>query len=255
MCPVPRPIAIATPPQIAGLPQDSRGYYVPAEAPWTTTGPRLADIDPHRTAALGFLRACTVCGFVLAEGQTVWRNLSQKDAAHARGFNRQLDVDPGMAGHLSCMIYSAFACPYWASSAGRLGKNSKIEPGARRGTRPSILGFGDIWMLVSEDDSRPFLGGPGTGATNALFGYVELVGDLAFRDPQDLVGDYETALAADLNNIDLKASRAHWTNSPTDERRMTEILGAGVRAMRATPPVQAVSYNGDHRVAFGLPLT
>jgi hypothetical protein len=97
--------------------------------------------------------------------------------------NDQLDVDTGFAGHLSCMIYSAFACPYWASKAGKLGKNSAVQPGAPRGTRPAILGHRDIWILMHED-SRPFLGSPEINGANALFGYVELSEDLASGIPQ-----------------------------------------------------------------------
>lgn len=253
-CCVPRPTGIDAPPQLAGLPRESRGYPVPAEAPWVPSGPRLADIDPHRTAALGFSRACAVCGFTLPAGRPVWRTLSQRDAAYARGYNRELDVDPGMAGHLSCMIYSAFACPYWASPAGRLRKDSKVQPGAPRGTRPAIRGFSDIWILLSEDLSRPILGGPESGATNALFGYVKLVEDLPFKDPSDLRARYDAALAEDLERLDLSSDRSFWTDAPADLARLQAVLEEGVRALETTRPVREVSYNGDDRAAFELPL-
>lgn len=251
---VSRHIAIDPPPQIADLPQDNRGYHVPAEAPWLPEGPRLAGLDPHRTAALGFRRACTVCGFLLAEGRTVWRNLSQKDAAHARVTNSAFDVDPGMAGHLSCMIYSAFACPYWSSPVGRLGKDSAIQPGAPRGTRPAVLGFEEVLLMTSDDISRPFLGGAGSGATNALFGYVELVADHPFKQPQDLFPVYDTALSQDLADMNRTGERAYWTASATDQDRLTETLDAGMRAMVRTEPIQAVSYNDEDWSAFAVPL-
>lgn len=186
--------------------------------------------------------------------RTVWRNLSQRDAAVARVSNSAFDVDPGMAGHLSCMIFSAFACPYWSSPVGRLGKDSAIQPGAPRGTRPAILGFKDIVMMASEDTRRPFLGGPETFAANALFGYVELDGDHGFRQPDDLLSLYEDACAADVADIDLSAERAYWTASTADQYQLTKTLDTGIRAMRSAAPDRHVSYNGENWTAFAIPL-
>lgn len=159
-----------------------------------------------------------------------------------------------MAGHLSCMIFAAFACPYWSSSAGRLGKDSAIEPGAPRGTRPAILGFKNIVMMASDDTSRPFLGGPETSATNALFGYVELDNDHAFREPEGLLPLYDDAVAADLSDIDLASERAYWTASTTDQDRLTSTLDAGMKAIRRAEPERLVEYNGENWTAYAIPL-
>lgn len=247
-------VPVTPPRQIASLPQDERGYPVPAEAPWYTTGPRLAGLDPHRTAALGFLRSCTVCGFALATGTLVWRNLSQRDAALARLEESGVGVDTGMAGHLSCMLFSAFACPYWASSAGRLGKQSAVAPGARRGTRPAILGYGDIRIMVSEDEGRPFLGGTGSGATNALFMYVGLTADHPFREPTDLLDLYESAVTTDEASIDFDVVRAYWTASPADDAALTQTLDAGMRKLQSRSPSDWISYNNEDWMSFEIPL-
>lgn len=247
-----RPIVVEPPPHLAELPRDERGYLVPAETPWTDGGPRLAGLDPHRSVGLAIRRACCVCGFRLVEDSLVWRTLAQKDAARTRVHDPYFSVDTGFGGHLSCMLYSAFACPYWASSAGKLGKKSTINPGAPRGTRPAVLGHRDIVILVHDDSSRPFLGPPGSNATEPLFGYIDLAGDVPFREPQDLVKRYEAAVADDLRTIDLTTERQYWTKS--DEDKLNLLIGEGLRALEDKPFVRQILYNAEPRTAYQLPL-
>lgn len=247
-----RPILLEPPPHLVDLPRDSRGYLVPAEAPWTDEGPRLAGLDPHRSVGLAIHRACCVCGFSLVEGQLVWRTLSQKDAAKTRVHDSYVSVDTGFGGHLSCMIYSAFACPYWASSAGKLGKSSAINPGAPRGTRPSILGHRDIWIMIHEDPRRPFLGPPSSNPAEPLFAYVDLMGDVPFRDPQDLLDRYEEALCEDSKAIDIAANRQYWKRS--DEDQLNALISQGLRALEGRPFAREMVYNDELRTAYALPL-
>lgn len=150
------------------------------------------------------------------------------------------------------MIYSAFACPYWASSAGKLGKKSAINPGAPRGTRPAILGHRDIWILIHEDPSRPFLGPPSSNPAEPLFGYIDLAGDVPFREPQDLIERYEAAVNDDLEVIDVTAERQYWTKA--DEDKLNSIIGEGLRALDRKPFVRQILYNDEPRTAYQLPL-
>lgn len=248
---MPRTLPVEPPPQIVGLPRDPRGYHVPAEVPWLPDGPDIASMDPHQTAGLAFLRACVVCGFSLPAEGPVWRNFSQKVAAHARTEGRNLGVDPGFAGHLSCMLYSAFACPYWASPAGRLGRDSLVAPGARRGTRPAILGFQDVLYLVTADPARPVLG----GGTTPLIGYVKLVDDLPFRDPGDLLDRYQGAVEHDSAAIDLSQQRAYWQGGTTSDHDLFRVIEGGLSAMTTRPPVHAdLWFDSEQYRAFTLPL-
>jgi hypothetical protein len=208
-------------------------------------------MDPHQTAALAFVRACNVCGFPLPFGAPVWRNFSQKVAAHARLEGQELAVDAGFAGHLSCMLYSAFACPYWASSAGRLGKASLVEPGAKRGTRPAVLGFADVCYFVREDASRPALGPD----AHPLIGYIDLVDDIGFREPSDLLDRYQAAVEADEAAIDPTAPRAYWRRDETDQAHIQRVIDDAFATMSATQPTQYINYANEDYMAFPLPLS
>lgn len=245
---MPRPLPVDPPPQIADLTRDARGYPVPAEVGWTNGKPLLAGMEPLHTTALAFRRACVVCGLVLADGQPVWRNFSQKMAAHARVEGRDFSVDPAFAGHLSCMIFSVFACPYWASTHGKLGKDSLVAPGALRGTRPAVLGFADVYYLAGE--------GPGEEpriTEEPLIGYATLLGDLQFHEPNDLHDQYEAALQADSRIIDSSSRRSYWPNT-NDDQELISIITAARAAMRQSEPTQFISVDGEHRMAFRLPL-
>lgn len=246
-----RPIPVEPPAHIAGLPKDSRGYFVPAEVPWLDHGPDIAGMDPHQTAALAFVRACNVCGFQLPSDAPVWRNFSQKAAAHARLEGRQLSIDPGFAGHLSCMLYSAFACPYWASSAGRLGKASLTEPGARRGTRPAILGYADVCYFVGEDPNRAALGPD----DHPLIGYVDLTEDIGFRDPSDLLDRYERAVEADAATIDVAGPRAYWRRNDADGEHIQRVIDDAFATMSTTEPIRYIRYADADYMAYPLPLS
>src|SRR4051794_12979337 len=104
---------VPPPAHVADLPTDARGYFVPAEAPWIDGLPKLAGLDPHRKTALAFNWACNVCGYPMVEGQPVYRAFSQRDAANIRLYQEPVSVESATPGHLSCMLFSMFACPYW----------------------------------------------------------------------------------------------------------------------------------------------
>lgn len=132
---------------MAALPRDARGFLIPAETPWEDDVSHLSRYDMLRTIALGAARACAVCGLPLLEGQPVWRLFTQRDAALAR-IDGDFTDDLSAPGHESCMLYSTLVCPFWRTPQSRLGKESLRAPGAKRGTKPAMLGYEEAYFLV-----------------------------------------------------------------------------------------------------------
>lgn len=119
---------------IDDLPRDERGFPVPAEVGWTAGAPRLSSVSTERKIALGFRRACAVCGYLLPQGSRVYRAFAQGDAAVIRSDQRERAMDPSGPLHKSCVLYSAMTCPHLREKTSRLGSDNAINPGARRGT-------------------------------------------------------------------------------------------------------------------------
>jgi hypothetical protein len=95
----------------------------------------------------GAAEACSVCGFVMPKGNLVYRAFALSDALHIREFERERSHDDAGPLHHSCILYSAIVCPYLRRD-GRLGKDSKINPGAQRGRRAGIMSFKDMGLMV-----------------------------------------------------------------------------------------------------------
>jgi hypothetical protein len=138
---------VVPPPWIADLPTDSRGFPVPAEAGWLDGKAIFSQFSNDRTVALALRRACSVCGFVMPKGNLVYRAFALSDALHIREFERERSHDDAGPLHHSCILYSAIVCPYLRRD-GRLGKDSKINPGAQRGRRAGIMSFKDMGLMV-----------------------------------------------------------------------------------------------------------
>ncbi len=50
--------------------------------------------------------------------------------------------------HRSCILYSAIVCPFLREKTARMNKDSKINPGGKRGSLAAILGFRDMGLMV-----------------------------------------------------------------------------------------------------------
>jgi len=167
----------APPPCVAGLPTDTRGHVVPAEAGWVGGLPVISKVDTDRNFVHGMNRSCAVCGFRIPGRSTGYRAFAQADAAWMRQHEQEGSHDLGRPLHLSCVLYSAIVCPYLGEKTSRLQKDSTINPGARRGTRAAIIGFADFGLLV------PI--GPTRDAT-VHFAYRQMVQDIGYRDGAEL---------------------------------------------------------------------
>lgn len=241
---------LPTPPAwIADLPHDPRGFLAPAEAGWENGLPILSKVATDRKVALGMRRACAVCGFAMPKGNNVYRAFAQSDAAHMRQFERERSHDLGGPLHLSCVLYSAMACPYMRERGSRLGKASEINPGARRGTRAAIMGFRDFGIMLYAEP-HTFLA---ADAPPPHFAYLDLSEDIGYRDGAELSDRYEAAVAADQALIDMSTPRDYWTDETTELNALGKLLASDFRLLeKSVPDYQEVILGLGRYVAFPL---
>lgn len=240
---------ITPPPWIADLPVDHRGFPVPAEAGWTEEGePRIALVATDRKVALALQRACAVCGHHIPKGQLLYRAFAQSDAAQIRGYERKLSQDLAGPLHKSCVLYSAIVCPYLRERTSRLGKESMISPGARRGTLAAVMGFRDMSLLVfagrheflSEDAPVPHIG------------YIELADDIKYRDGTELITQYHEAVAADSAIIDASAPRSYWRTEGELQALGCELADAVQKLNSQGPDYDMILHPATRYVGFYL---
>lgn len=224
---------VEVPMHLASLPTDARGFIVPAESPWVNQVPSVSTFDKPRTLGLAAGRACVVCGLPLPPGQTVWRIFTQRDAATAR-MDPEIVDDRSAPGHESCMLYSALQCPFWMTPGARLGKESTIAPGGKRGTKPALMGLGLAGLLV-----RPGVEIWRDGAM--FFAYMNLTDDIRFVEPGELRERFEEAMRSDAYLADLPPSdRYYWTGSPDDEHDLQAYVEFAFPQIAAREPMQEV---------------
>jgi hypothetical protein len=220
-------------PWIADLPCDARGFPAPAEAGWESGKPILSKVATDRKVALGLRRACAVCGYEIPKDTTVYRAFAQGDAAHMRQHERERSHDLGGPVHLSCILYSAMACPYLRERNSRLGKESEISPGARRGTRAAIIGFQDFGLLIPAhphaflDPEQP----------PPHFSYQTMVEDIGYRDGAELAERYEAAIVTDALLIDTSRPRHYWTDSAADVKALGKALHSDFAELSKRQPM------------------
>jgi len=215
------------PPWMLHLSRDARGFLVPAEAPWNADGSAaLAEMDVDRALILGFHRACAVCGYSLNRERPVFRAFSQGDAARIR--LEQSDMAPEFSGpvHRSCILFSMIVCPYMREPTARLGKQSKIKPGGRRGTRAAVMGFDDYVVMMAD---------AATDEPPIQFGFVKLVEDRPYKHGIELLPDLDLAVQDDSKRIDVANTRPlYW---PGGGRPESAIRGEARRLAQRVRPI------------------
>jgi hypothetical protein len=179
---------------------------VPAEVGWPAVdAPNFASVHTERKIALGFHHACAVCGYELPAGSRVYRAFAQADAVEIRLNQRERTMDPSGPLHLSCVLYSAMACPYLREKTSRLGSDNTINPGARRGTRASVMGFEGYGLLIC---TQPF--GPPTELHTPQFAYHTLIDDIHYQSGTELSERYAAAVETDAALIEVDGQRKYW---------------------------------------------
>lgn len=214
---------------------------MPAEAAWTEDGPVIETLGKSQTFALAFTRACAVCGYRLEPGETVWRLFTQVEASSRRMMRENLQ-ELANPGHLLCMLYSSQICPFWSRAEARLGKESELAPGAKRGTRAALLGFDNHYLLLPLN----------TDIHSAQFLYRHLTDDIPFKSPAELADRYAEELASEAAPT---GERSYWTNSPADLKSLDRVLRSGQKFTQRTGPARVVdSPTGESFGAFSLPI-
>ncbi|AWG62943.1 hypothetical protein [Mycobacteroides abscessus] len=218
------------PPWIAGLPTDARGFPVPAEARWLGGEPLIRTYDRTRARALVTQRACAVCGFAIPAGSLYYRAWDQTEADCIRNGQRQRSYDDAGPCHLSCIVYSAAACPYLSNATARLGKDRRLSPGAQRGANAAIIGFQRTGLLIPDPQKHrlsPYFPYP-------LVAFVGLKTDISYRNGFELYELLTEAIALDRTVIDTSKPQCFWRDSPEEvddlldvaERGMREVMGS-----------------------------
>jgi hypothetical protein len=229
---------------IDGLPRDSRGFVVPAEAGWQVGKPILAKVDQDRKVALGMQRACAVCGYEMPKGTKVYRAFAQLDAAQIRGYQRDLAHEHSGPVHLSCILYSTMVCPYLRERTSRLAKDNDFNPGGRRGTRAAVMGFDNYGLMI------PIWQGPRRSNPGTHFAYLKLVDDIGYRDGAELTNRYIAAVRSDAEIIDTTRNRLFWTDADQDQQRLSRALNAVRSKIAHTEPSSTQEIEGMGR--FGV---
>lgn len=207
-----------SPPWIETLPKDARGFPVPAEAPWLDGEPQTSAGNLARSILLALNAACAVCGLPLTPDSLVYRAFAQSDAATIRGWEREVATDLNGPTHMSCIFYSAFACPYLAHAKARLSPDTMFPERSRRGTRPAIMGFRDLAVVVSD-------------AFPPTFAFLGLEDDVPYRIPSDVVDRYEAAVAQDSERLIGATGRLYWGIDSADD----EVTAEAEAAIKAFP--------------------
>jgi hypothetical protein len=176
----------------------------------------------------------------LTPGEPVWRLFTQAEASSRRLIGRDL-YEPANPGHLVCMLYASQVCPFWSRSDARLGKDSEVAPGARRGSLVALMAFSEYELILPFD--RPI--------ERAAFMYHDLVEDIPFRTPNDLAQRFESARAVDhLPN----EKRSYWTNDASDLRRLDRVLSDGMNRTKRSRAARLVTGPDGEYAAFPLPV-
>lgn len=230
-------------PWIEGLPRDSRGFVVPAEAGWENGTPILAKVGQDRKVALGMRRACAVCGYEMPRGSHVYRAFAQGDAAEIRMNERDRSEDPSGPLHLSCILYSSMVCPYLRERTSRLAKSSDVNPGGRRGTRAAIMGFKNFGIMMPAWNHQFLDPAP-------HFAYLKLIEDIGYKDGGELADRYAAAVEADAAIIDVAKPRLFWTSDEQDQRNLGRALKADFATISRADPDYFTELLGQGR--FGV---
>jgi hypothetical protein len=219
------------------LPRDSRGFAVPAEAPWIDGVPYQSKVEPLLKLVMAAYRACPVCGFALPLDEPVWRIHDEysRKVTHEEIGSKQLISELDVPGHLVCMLYSALVCPFWRSPGGRLGKDNAYKADGKRGAEPSIMGFGDYAVLV--DPMRP-IGGDVSQQFTLV--YRDYDSEIVFRDPlADLSARYDEERKR-CGGRYVTRKRRHYAPVFGGARRLEKEVGQIVDRMSARGPDSVV---------------
>lgn len=219
------------PPWFEDLPKDPRGFYILAEAGWVNGEPSFSKFDMDRTIALVLHRACALCGFPMPPGHNVYRCFAQGDAAEIRMNQRAHSHDLAGPLHLSCALYSAIVCPFLREKTSRMGKDSNINPGGKRGSLASVMGFEDLGLMVLETPNP----NPETRPPNFMTAYLGLVDDIRYRDGSELVDRYYAAVKADRDVVDMSRPRMFWYPTVSDLKNMKVAIKRVHTIMRQNP--------------------
>lgn len=215
---------------------------MPAEVGWPNAAPKLDSVDVQRKVVLGFHRACAVCGYPMPGGSRVYRAFAQADAAEIRLRQRERSLDPSGPLHMSCIIYSSMACPYLREKTSRLGPDSRINPGARRGTLAAVMGFEDFGLLVC---MRPWTPEPPGEIHAPQFAYLTLVDDIRYRTGTELADRYESAIETDRALIDMTESRWYWAGTAADKADLEKEAQIAMRTIKKREPLYETAIPGQ----------
>jgi hypothetical protein len=219
------------PPWFEGLPKDPRGFFVLAEAGWVDGILMFSKFDMDRTIALAMHRACALCGYPMPKGHNVYRAFSQGDAAEIRMNQREHSHDLAGPLHLSCVLYSAIVCPFLREKTARIGKESGINPGGKRGGLAAVMGFKDLGLMVLERLNP----NPETRPPNFMTAYLGLQDDIRYRDGQELVERYHEAVEADQSIIDMSQPRMFCGPTDADFRDLKSAIKHIHEVMKRAP--------------------
>lgn len=196
--------------------------------------PIFNDYSVDRTFVLAANRRCALCGFEMPEGTHVYRAFGQADAANIRLHERDHSHDLAGPLHYSCIVYSAMACPYLKEKGSRLAKDSKINPGERRGTRAAILGFQNLGVML-------YAGPPDDRAAMELsfpmIAYIGLEDDIPYMNGSDLAERYPAAVERDRKIIDMSQPRMYWTDSSDDAARLRTAMKQAASHLKRQDPI------------------
>lgn len=204
------------PPWFEGLPKDSRGFFVLAEAGYLDGKPSFSKFDHDRTVALEIHRACAMCGYPLPDGENVYRAFAQGDAAEIRMNQREHSHDLAGPLHLSCILYSAIVCPFLREKTARMRQDSKINPGGKRGSLAAVMGFRGMGLMVLERMNPD----PETWPVNFMTAYLDLDDDIRYRNGSELLVPYQDAVERDSSIIDMTKPRLFWGPDDTNQLRL-----------------------------------
>jgi hypothetical protein len=135
------------------------------------------------------------------------------------------------------MLYSTLVCPFWRTPHSRIGKDSLRAPGAKRGTRPAVLGYSAINLLV--EPGRDLLR---TEPPPFRFLYVDRLEDVRFTDPwEDLFNRYQESLERDAGTVSVRSRRYYWDGDAAARDDLMRYIEAAVPPMlrRRLGPVLA----------------
>jgi hypothetical protein len=216
-------------PRMAGFPN----LVAPSDAVWGSGKPLSAGGDQRKTCALGTRRRCRHCGYPISTPSYVIVNESAIADGFFASYPGGLHAQSEAPLHRSCAFYAAMVCPFLRHESTRRMTESRTQRGKAR-----VVGYSNYGIFIP----------PGNDPVS--FGFVGIAEAIDLANRADVAEHFAAAVASDAELNFTTTQRLYWTDSPDDERRLSEIAEDDKQIWAAAS--RTITNVGGHRYRLHL---